>query len=65
MKVEITEIERLALQPGDRLIVHVEQLISAQDADRIEQIVRGRLALPDDVPVLVTGPGVAVTVVTP
>lgn len=65
MKFEITEVERLALQPGDRLIVHVEQLVSAADADRIAQIVRARLALPDDTPVLVTGAGVSVAVVTP
>ena len=65
MKVEITEVERLALQPGDRLIVHVEQLVSAEHASHIEQIIRARLQLPADVPVLVTGPGISVAVVTP
>jgi hypothetical protein len=65
VKVEITEVERLALQPGDRLIVHVDQHLTDQLADWIEQIVRSRLQLPADVPVLVTGLGMSVAVVTP
>jgi hypothetical protein len=65
VKFDVTEVERLTLQSGDRLIVHVEQLVSAEHADHVEQIVRNRLQLPADVPVLVLGPGMSLAVVTP
>jgi hypothetical protein len=55
---EVTEIQRWKLQPGDRLIVSTDREISLKDVDLIRAKVRAALALPDDFPVLVTGPGV-------
>lgn len=50
---EITEISRLAIQPGDRIIVRVDsRLTEAQAFDIKERIVR-RLELPDSVRLIV------------
>lgn len=51
---EITEVQRMALKPGDRLIVRVAVLINADQAGHIERIIRARLQLPDEFPILVT-----------
>jgi hypothetical protein len=61
---EVKEIQRWTLRPGDRLIVSTDQQITNDQVDRIKDIVRASLALPDDFPVLVTGPGINVEVAT-
>jgi hypothetical protein len=59
---EVTEIQRWALRPGDRLIVRVEQEINPQQVDEIRRRVRVVLGLPDEVPILVAGKGISVSV---
>jgi len=67
---EITRVEVLPLQPGDRLIVHVDGAagMSAGGANRAGQYIRESLRLhelPFDVPVLVVAPGIRVEVARP
>jgi hypothetical protein len=50
---EITEVQRLTLKPGDRLIVRSPDRISNEVAALVAIRVRRVLRLPDDVPVLV------------
>lgn len=59
---EITDIQRLALKPGDRLIVRVAVLVNREQAVDIEQIIRARLQLPAGFPVLVTDRSIDVEV---
>ena len=59
---EITEVQRLRLEPGDALVVRLESEPSMQSADAIKNRVRAVLDL-DTVPVLVLGPGVSLEVV--
>ena len=48
---EITDVQRLRLEPGDRLIVRIgERKISPQTADLVKQRVRAMLHLDDSVP---------------
>lgn len=66
----VTRVEVLSLQPGDRLIVHVDGAagVSAGGAERAGHMIRSRLALdelPFDIPVLVVSPGIRVTVARP
>ena len=52
----VTEMERLALRPGDRLIVRLGAAeIDVEIAARVQHRVRAVLHLPADFPVLVTG----------
>ena len=61
---DITEVERLTLRAGDRLIVHVDDgSVTAGDADAIAHIARGRLKLPPETPILVMAKGMHVSVV--
>jgi hypothetical protein len=67
---EITRVDILPLQPGDRLIVHVDGTagMSGGGAARIGEIIRARLKLDDlpfDVPMLVVSPGIRVEVTRP
>ncbi len=49
---EITEIQRVTLKPGDRLIVRTDVRLDMATADRIKRMVRDVFG--DDVPVLWT-----------
>ena len=50
---EITEVQRLTLKPGDRLIVRVPDRIDAATAARMLEVIRGRLGLPDDARIMI------------
>ena len=60
---EVTEIQRWKLEPGDRLIVATDRVVSLSDVERIKERVRAALALPADFPVLVHGTDATVEVV--
>lgn len=61
---EITAIERLRLEPGDKLIFRHAGVVSEAAAVEVKHKVREILGLGDDFPVLVLGDGWAVDVVT-
>lgn len=68
--VQVSRVEVLPLQPGDRLIVHVEGAagMSAGGGAEAGRRVRAGLKLdelPFDVPVIVVSPGIRVTVARP
>lgn len=54
---EITEVQRLTLKPGDRIIVHVQGHVNAQMAHLVKERVRTELRLSADVGVLVLDEG--------
>lgn len=55
-EIEITEIQRLKIQPGDRIIVRVGvTTLSVQEAHDVAARIRQRLGLGDDTPVMVLG----------
>jgi len=54
---EITEIGRLTLKPGDRLIARTDDVLTAQSAADLTEMLRVRLALPDGFPFIVLGRG--------
>jgi hypothetical protein len=60
---EITDVQRLTLKPGDRLVVRSPDRLSAQAADMIRQRVIAAFALDPDAPVLVLPSGISVEVV--
>lgn len=62
VNIEITDVQRLSLQPGDRLIVKIQRRIRPQDAEFIKSRVRAVLELPDDVPILILDEGMTVSV---
>jgi hypothetical protein len=62
VNIEITDIQRLTLKPGDRLIVRAPGKLSAQTAARVHEIVRVHLDLPDDVRLVVLDQGMSVEV---
>ena len=59
---EITEVERLRLQPGDIVVVHIDQHITAEQAERIKEHVEPLVA-PHRV--LVVSAGITFTVLEP
>lgn len=63
MKVEITDVQRLTLKPGDRLIVRTAARLDAATADRVLEIIRARLGVPDDAYVVILDSGMSVEVV--
>jgi len=63
MKVEITEVQRLTVKPGDRLIVRVPGRLRADEAVRLREMLRFRLGIPDDVPFAILDSGMSVEVV--
>lgn len=65
MKIEISDVQRLALKPGDRIIVRMPARIDRAGAELVERQVRARLGLPDEVPVLVLPEGMSLEVVEP
>jgi hypothetical protein len=63
---ELTEaehVEVLRIQPGDTVLVHVPRPITLQDADRIKEVVRSQITI--DVPVMVLGEGITVSIARP
>ena len=55
-EIQITEIQRLKIEPGDRLIVRLhEGVYSDQEAVNATRVIRARLQLADDTPVLILG----------
>ncbi len=64
MKIEIGEIERIRLEPEDRIAVSVPARIDQATGARIENVVAERLGISKD-RVLVLGEGMSITVVTP
>lgn len=51
---EITEIKRLEIRPGDRLILRLSDLeITKEQSDEIRCRVREALMLPDDMPIVI------------
>ena len=60
---EITEVQRLVLKPGDRLIVRSPERLTMATAARVNERVRAILRLPDDVAVLVLPDGMSLEVV--
>jgi hypothetical protein len=63
---DITEVQRLRLEPGDRLVVTTNRSdLSQHEATVTEIRVRELLALPDDVPVLVLPRGYEVGALKP
>lgn len=60
---EILDARRIALQPGDRLILSVAELITAEQADRLAQHIRHWAG--SDIPVMVLPPGFEFDVVSP
>lgn len=51
---EITEIKRLNLRPGDRLVVRLDRDPDMAEADQIKRV--GQAAVGEDIPVLVCPP---------
>lgn len=62
MKLEIADIRRWEVRPGDRLIIRADRKAGAAAAARIKGIVRGSLSLPEDFPVLLLDDGMSVEV---
>lgn len=61
---DVTEISRWNPQPGDRLLIYVEEeQLTREQAEYIEAVVRRKLQLPDDFPLCVVGPQIHVSVV--
>lgn len=60
----ITGIQRLRIEPGDRLVVHANKpALSQQEATEIQHRLRATLGLPDGFPVAVLAAGVSLEVV--
>jgi hypothetical protein len=63
MKVDITDVQRLTLKPGDRIVVRTDAKLSAQTADGLLERVRAGLGIPDDVHVVILDSGMSLEVV--
>lgn len=63
MKVEITDVQRLTLKPGDRLIIRTGQKLDAATAAHVIEMIRARLGVPDDAYVVVLDNGMSAEVV--
>jgi hypothetical protein len=61
----ITEVQRLTIRPGDRLIIRCEGRLTQADAAEIPDRVRTILQLPDDFPILALGSDITVEVAGP
>ena len=63
MKVDIADVQRLTVKPGDRIVVHVPERI---DDRRAALHMKGlKEWLPDGVPVMILSGGATLAVVTP
>jgi hypothetical protein len=63
VKVEITEVQRLTLKPGDRLVVRTDERLDAATGARLREVLRARLGIPDDVPFAILDRGMSLEVV--
>lgn len=63
MKIEITDVQRLTLKPGDRLVVRTGEKLSPEVAATLREHLHGWLGLPDDVRIVVLDSGVSLEVV--
>jgi ASC-1-like (ASCH) protein len=63
VKVEITDVRRLTLKPGDRLVVRTDEKLADVVAARLYEVIRARLSIPDDVPVMILDRGMSAEVV--
>lgn len=61
--LELRDVERLALRPGDSLVIRFPGQISQQQAARVIERVRATLGLDDSVPVLVLPAGAIAEVI--
>jgi anti-anti-sigma regulatory factor len=61
----IDSVEVLRLREGDTLIVHVPGRLDTQTAQTIEDFVRSHSQITVDIPVLVLGDGITVSVARP
>jgi|HubBroStandDraft_6_1064221.scaffolds.fasta_scaffold00062_46 hypothetical protein len=59
---EITEIQRLTVKPGDRLIIRTDEKLSYAQARRLAEVVRERLGVRSDVRVAVLANGMSMEV---
>ena len=59
---EVTDVQRLTLKPGDRIIVRVAQKLTAQQGGMLLAQLRARLGLPDDVPIAILDDGMSLEV---
>ncbi|HET9969444.1 MAG TPA: hypothetical protein VFQ68_14510 [Streptosporangiaceae bacterium] len=59
---EITEVRRLTVKPGDRLIIRTDAKLSAASAAALIGQFRSRLGLPDDVRVVILDCGMSAEV---
>ena len=59
---EVTEIQRLTLKSGDRLILKVKERLPQATAAMLREQARARLRLPDDVPLVVLDSGMSLDV---
>lgn len=62
---EITDVQRLTLKPGDRIIVRTEARLDMATADYMRNRVRAHLGLADDFPVLILADGMTLEVAGP
>jgi hypothetical protein len=60
---EIAEVQRLTVNPGDRLIVRAPAKLDAATAAHLIERLRAGLDLPDDVRVVILDGGMSVEVV--
>jgi hypothetical protein len=60
---EVTDVQRLTVKPGDRLIVRTDAKLDEATAARMLEVVRARLGLPDDVRIMILDRGMSVEVV--
>jgi hypothetical protein len=63
VKAEITDVQRLTLKPGDRIVVRVPEKLDAATADHLYQRIRARLDIPGDVPLVILDGDMSVEVV--
>lgn len=65
MRLPVTEVKRLRLDPGDKLVVRADSDLTESDAARLQGRVRALLQLPDDFPLLILPPGMDIEIVSP
>lgn len=65
MPPEVTEVKRLTIRPGDRIIITCDTRLSEYDYDMLRSLCREFLALPDDIPLLVLPGGMDLKVAGP
>lgn len=61
---EISDVQRLRLEPGDSLVIRCPERLDMATAAEVKERVRAILRLADDVPVLVLPEGLGVEVLS-